>query len=677
MKIHLRYFLWVLVAVAYKPHASAQTHIIDSLQNDLKNSKDDSVTVLLFTALANEYYSYDTVKSRHYLEKGYLLAKKMNWDYALGDYYQIKAMNKQISADHDMAHLFFDSAIFYFKKTIKSKQPHGEVENAKLSMATSLGEKANILVKRGKSEEAIVVYLTTLETWKTSDNPQKNVAIGTYYTKISAIYYELKQYDKALFYDRLALSYYITQNNEEAVAWAYIFISNDFIALKQMDSSIHYMALTKPIIEQLNNHRLNVRYYNNLGQISSEKKDYRSAIRYYEKTIAEAKITNSIYQVLLHQKMIGICYVRLGEYATAREYLLTALPAAVAGNYVRDKIEILQELVTVEEKTNHISDAFTYLKKLVALRDSVNQENSKKAVAEIENKYQSAQKEKNILQLQNDKKIQALSIKQKSTLNYFLIGSVVVLLLIGFMGYRNFRHRRLLALQQDDLQQQRIRELEKDKQLVAVDSMLKGQEEERSRLAKDLHDGLGGMLSGVKFSLMNMKSNLIINHENVVVFERSLDMLDTSIRELRRVAHNMMPEALVKFGLDEALKDYCNNINSSNILHVQYQSFGMEHRLESNTEIIIYRIIQELFNNIFKHANASETLVQLLREQNRLSITVEDNGKGFDINDLEKSKGAGWANIRSRVEYLKGKLDLHSDNNKGTSVNIECPINLE
>ena len=168
------------------------------------------------------------------------------------------------------------------------------------------------------------------------------------------------------------------------------------------------------------------------------------------------------------------------------------------------------------------------------------------------------------------------------------------------------------------MQQQRIRELEKDKQLVAVDSMLKGQEEERSRLAKDLHDGLGGLLSGVKFSLSNMKDNLIITPDNMAVFERSLDMIDTSIRELRRVAHNMMPEILTKFGLDEALKEYCNTINATKLLTVKYQSLGMENKLDKSTEIIIYRIIQELLNNIMKHAGATEAFVQLIRENDRL-----------------------------------------------------------
>jgi signal transduction histidine kinase len=213
--------------------------------------------------------------------------------------------------------------------------------------------------------------------------------------------------------------------------------------------------------------------------------------------------------------------------------------------------------------------------------------------------------------------------------------------------------------------------LEKDKQLAAVDAMLKGQEDERNRLAKDLHDGLGGLLSGVKFSLSNMKDNLIITPENMAVFERSLDMLDTSIRELRRVAHNMMPEMLTRFGLDEALKEYCSSVNATKMVIVKYQSVGMESRFDQSAEIIIYRIIQELVNNILKHAMATEAFIQLVKENSRLNIVVEDNGKGFDTGMLETNKGAGWVNIRSRVEYLKGQLDVHSEPGKGTLVNIE------
>ncbi len=160
--------------------------------------------------------------------------------------------------------------------------------------------------------------------------------------------------------------------------------------------------------------------------------------------------------------------------------------------------------------------------------------------------------------------------------------------------------------------------------------------------------------------------------DNAQAFERSMDMLDSSIKEMRRVAHNMMPEALVKFGLDTALKDFCNDINKSGALQVSYQSIGLENTvLEQTTGIAIFRIVQELINNTIKHAAAKEAIVQVTKSDENISITVEDNGKGFDTGILKQSKGIGWTNIQSRVDYLKGKLDVRSEPGKGTSVLIE------
>ncbi|MGH2647449.1 MAG: sensor histidine kinase, partial [Ginsengibacter sp.] len=131
---------------------------------------------------------------------------------------------------------------------------------------------------------------------------------------------------------------------------------------------------------------------------------------------------------------------------------------------------------------------------------------------------------------------------------------------------------------------------------------------------------------------------------------------------------------LTKFGLDEALKEYCNSVNITGLIRVKYQSLGMQLRLEQSTEIIIYRIVQELLNNVLKHAAASEAFVQLIRQENRLSVVVEDNGKGFDANLAGNKDGAGLINVRSRVDYLKGQLDINSEPGKGTLINIEFNI---
>jgi signal transduction histidine kinase len=247
-------------------------------------------------------------------------------------------------------------------------------------------------------------------------------------------------------------------------------------------------------------------------------------------------------------------------------------------------------------------------------------------------------------------------------------GTALSAIIVGLLTYRNYRNKQ-------KLQQQRINELETEKKLTATEAVLKGEEQERTRLAKDLHDGLGGMLSGIKYSFQNMKGNLIMTPDNAQAFERSMDMLDSSIKEMRRVAHNLMPEALVKFGLDTALRDFCNDINQSGALKVSYQSIGLENTsLDQITAITIYRIIQELINNTMKHAAATEAIVQVSKTNERLSVTVEDDGKGFDPVILQGAKGIGWNNIQSRIDFMKGKADIQSEPGKGTSVHIELDV---
>ena len=672
--LRLRYWICIILAFTCIAPVQAQTKWIDSLQSELKKSPKDSVLVFIYTQLGNQYFSYDTLKSAQYLAKGYTIAKKMKWTYALADYYQIKGGIKQYSSDNVIAGLYLDTAIQLYQQALNNRHDTGKNAEMKLSIATCLGQKADLLADLGRAAEAIPIYLSALEAWKASSDYQKDQAIGIFYEKIATAYYNQKLYDKSLYYDQLFLSLSISGNNKEAKGHAYIYVCDDFIALKKIDSALVYLNQAKPIVLSLNNHRINLGYYNRLGQVMVEKKEYRQAIPYFEKAVAEALFTNAKQPKASNERMIALCYSRMGNYAESRKYLLSALPVAIEGNYIYDKINILQDLVTTEEKDNQPDAAYKYLKQLVALKDSMNQEETKRKVVEIENKYQASEKSKTIIQLEKDKVIQVLSIKQKSTLNYFLISAVATLLILGFAGYRNLRQRQQISRQQNRIDVQRINELEKDKQLVAVDSMLKGQEEERSRLAKDLHDGLGGLLSGVKFSISNMKDNLVMTPENMNVFERSLDMIDTSIKELRRVAHNMMPEMLTKFGLDEALKEYCNSINATKLIIIKYQSHGMDARLDKSVEIIIYRIIQELLNNSMKHAAATETFVQVIREENRLNVVVEDNGKGFDISMAESKNGAGLANVRSRVDYLKGQLDIHSEPGKGTLVNIEFNV---
>jgi signal transduction histidine kinase len=184
------------------------------------------------------------------------------------------------------------------------------------------------------------------------------------------------------------------------------------------------------------------------------------------------------------------------------------------------------------------------------------------------------------------------------------------------------------------------------------------------------------MLSGIKYSLHTIRDDVATTPQNRHAFERSIDMLDSSIKEIRRVAHNMMPEALIRFGLNTALRDFCKDVTQTGTLKINYQSIGMDAvAIDQTTGIAIYRIVQELICNAVKHAAATSAIVQMACSENSISLTVEDNGKGFDINRLRDNRGlGGWVNIRHRVEYLGGRCDITSQPGEGTSVHVELEL---
>ena len=217
-----------------------------------------------------------------------------------------------------------------------------------------------------------------------------------------------------------------------------------------------------------------------------------------------------------------------------------------------------------------------------------------------------------------------------------------------------------------------LRTAESDKKLVQI--LQENQqiiETERSRLAKDLHDGMGGLLSGIKLTLNSVAEN--VTEKNTLLFNKANNQLDIAIREMRRMAHNMMPEALLKFGLGEATQDFCDGINEGNLVKMKYIQIGSLQSLVKSTEIVLYRIIQELTTNALKHAIAKNIFIQITKHPLGISLTIEDDGKGFDTAS-SAGNGQGLKNVQSRIEYLKGSYDIKSEINIGTSINIEIPV---
>ena len=675
MRLKRIFFLCVALLLLLYSTVLAQTTTIDSLRSLLETAQQDTAKMKLNYQLAEELSGYNAGAASKYLEAGYNLANARNHKFYVAKYYLTKGHLLYDMAKYDASRMSYDSAIDLYNRLITAANlASKQIEIYKFDKADCLTGKGLLLAKLYNYQESIQLYFEAIAGIEDIKGNGKNDYLATLYADIASNYYELEQFDNALKYDKLGLLYLNRNVNTDLYIIGHLFVADDFSGLLQFDSSALYLEKVRDIVMQLDKPNLNVRFYYILAGIYRKKNEWEKAFNSYVKAKDAAKKMKDDFQIVNSEEGIAAYYLHTGNLNKARELSLNVLNESIRINIPFFRMQALQILTETEEKAGNISKAYQYQKQFIAISDSVKKEKLQRQMHEIEVKYQTEKKQKEILQLQKDKLLQSLSIKQKSTLNYFLIGSLAALIIVVFLGYRNLRHRQQLAKQQDELHQQRISELEKDRQLVVVDSMLKGQEEERSRLAKDLHDGLGGLLSGVKFSLSNMKDNLVITPDNMAVFERSLDMIDTSIKELRRVAHNMMPEMLTKFGLDEALKEYCNTINTTKLVAVKYISLGIDKRLDKSIEIIIYRIVQELLNNILKHAGATEAFVQVIKEDKRLNIVVEDNGKGFDPSLVENIKGAGWINIRSRIEYLKGQIDIHPEPGKGTLITIEFNV---
>ena len=648
-------WLILLLTLPLVFEATAQQPIIDSIEKELKTSIPDSVRALSMMRIAINYEGIDTAKAAKAYKDAIVFAVGKKLYLLAGRIYDNQSVLLITRGLYAMARASLDSAMYYLDIS-----HHPDAPYRKGSVYNGL---ANVARYENDYKKCIEYRLINAGILEKFDKPVQ--LIGSY-LNISSFYKEMNEFQKQEAYARKALIIARKTGRKEDYFKSYMFIMFSLTMQNEYEKARSYLDSSKLYYSESENYDVMVTYhlmagllYMNLKQLDAAKETLTKGLSIAEKYKAVFSINQSRMQlarVLTLQKKFG----------EAERLLLSVLEDIKTTNEVAQQNVVHDYLSRLYEESGNYKSALKYYKEYKAIDDSISSEQNKQYASGLEVKYETGKKESRIKQLEAEQKIHKLSIRQKNIINYILISSAITLLIISLLSYRAYK-------QKQKLQQQRIADLEKEKQLAATEAVLKGEEQERTRLAKDLHDGLGGMLSGIKYSFQTMKGNLVMTPDNQQSFERSMDMLDSSIKEMRRVAHNMMPEALVKFGLNIALKDFCNDINQSGALQVSYQSIGIENAvIEQTTAITIYRIVQELINNTMKHAAAKSAIVQVSKTSDAIiSITVEDDGKGFDPVIIQEAKGIGWSNIHSRVKYLKGKVDVRSEAGKGTSVLIE------
>ena len=213
-----------------------------------------------------------------------------------------------------------------------------------------------------------------------------------------------------------------------------------------------------------------------------------------------------------------------------------------------------------------------------------------------------------------------------------------------------------------------------EKQRSRLEAIVNTEERERQRIAKDLHDGVGQLLSSVKMNLTNTESKLG-NEQAIQMLDQSKRDIDQIATELRNISYNLLPSSLEKFGLATAIEEQIKKLEDADNISLHFTNSVEQDRFDPQVEIMLYRLFQEMLNNTLKHAQASEITVQLLQYGKELQLMFEDNGKGFNLKSgLEQAGSSGLKNLYSRVALINGKISIDSHPSSGTIIIVE--VNL-
>lgn len=359
----------------------------------------------------------------------------------------------------------------------------------------------------------------------------------------------------------------------------------------------------------------------------------------------------SRYDIASYYINSGDVYKELKEFKKAIDYLQYGFNLAKDIQHRENTRDAAEYLSQTYASLQQYDSAFYFYQIYTGLKDSIVNNETKMKIAGIQGKYDIAQKDE--------------QIARQEQIRNILIGSFIFLLILMLLLYNSYR------LKQKNKYQQEINRQQNE----LFNAIVTTQDQERKRIAQDIHDSLGSVLSAAKLKLSSLdESKKLLTPDQLEKYQTSLDLLDEASTELRNISHNIMPATLSKLGLEAALQNLIDKIAAHSKMQINFTAHGFEGRLEETTEMSIYRIILELLNNIVKHADAEKVSIQIIKYPAYINLMIEDNGKGFDYSKaFEENKGIGLGNILSRVEYMNGSMEIDSATGKGTTVIIEIP----
>lgn len=649
--------IWSNAQISSKPN-----RYTDSLNAIVQNGNDSSKAA---AALLLSYYwiPRDTSKSQQFLDKARTTSKHYPYQDALS--------------------YFYEGVLLYFKSDIPRSEAAFMTANEKLKAfdtreALSFRSQAwhNYgILQQAKGDEEGFARVMIDESIPLAQQAKDTAYLGKNYLDLAIVFKNTQQYDKAVTYLQEAIGTFLAHHSNSATNNSGLNLINSYTTLAENYVLMGDNAKAKPVLDSAKalltrdpNEHLIVDYYSAEALYNVAVKKYKEALVSVDSGVVKAKGQGRAYDEdrLLLQKFYAL--FNLKQYQEAKNVLSYLMDQELMMTMLTSRLEIFKGMAETNAAIGAYKPAYEWSVKYSQLSDSINASRLKNEIHSMEIKYGNAEKQKAIETLKMEKERSQLSARNTKLMIWFLASVCVLLFILAVVIWLYMRNNKRLSQQKDLVHQQQLREIEQQQQIHVGHALLQGEERERRRVAGDLHDGLGGLLAGVKMNLTGMVAATQAHDLNRVV-----DQLDHSISELRRIARNMMPEALLKFGLETALKEACENLMSDQV-NIRFQTYGIRQDIPHEKQLTIYRIVQELLNNAIKHASANEILLQCSQNADTFFITLEDNGKGFDTSAIRRFKGIGLSNVKNRVDYLNGRLEINSTVNEGTSINIELNV---
>lgn len=554
----------------------------------------------------------------------------------------------------------YKMAMEHYRKAMAHCGPGKEYEPYRAFIYTGMGD---VFQSEEDTEQAIAHYSKAA---RIAEKVQDTlISLARIYTNLGNALNSIAQYEKAIYY--LDKAEIIAQKEKANSRLVSIFLNKGvaYGQQKNLEKADYYFRAARVLAIKLHDQELQQVATSNLGKILIDKGNPDEAIVYLKEALTLAKPNGPGARHI--RDRLGMAYFRAKDYAHAAPYLQQSLANAQMAREPNTILAFQGILGDFYTKTKQYSKANEHLYAYIRLYDSVKNNERLQQANKLETQYRTALKDKELSQKQLQINRQKSQIKNK---NLWIAGTTSGLLLLTLLItllYILYRNSKQKQKQEQQIQEHYISSLQKDNEINRLKALMEGEEKERTRLARELHDGIGGMLASTKMNLGTLRAEHS-GPERTAQFEAVMHMLSETASEVRKTAHNLMPDVLMRYDLKKALKLYADGVNTSNLLQIDLEFYGPLNELNKAMELIIYRMAQELIQNIIKHANASSATIAVMLHEDKLSITAEDNGTGFNVS--KSQMGFGLQNLQHRVEALHGNIDIQSAEESPTVIFI-------